>query len=204
MRLGPLHLVLGLADARQRHPRRDQLVVGVDVLERLLDRGLLVGRVVDDEVAAEADGRPFAAQQLGAQRVERRDPQAAGRRCRGVPATRCRISSAALLVKVTARISRSCARPEPTRCAMRWVMTRVLPEPAPARISTGPSVCSTAARCSGFSPSSPSMMRAACCGRGAGTLLIRPSRSWPGCAAGRRRSRGGRRCGRRGAAAGSR
>src|SRR6516162_6064573 len=30
-------------------------------------------------------------------------------------------------------------------------MTRVLPEPAPARISSGPSVCSTASRCSGFS-----------------------------------------------------
>ena len=34
---------------------------------------------------------------------------------------------------------------------MRYVMTRVLPEPAPARISSGPSRCSTASRCSGFS-----------------------------------------------------
>src|SRR5579862_3164635 len=34
--------------------------------------------------------------------------------------------------------------------AIRLVMTRVLPEPAPARISRGPSVASTAARCSGF------------------------------------------------------
>src|SRR6185312_2887522 len=33
---------------------------------------------------------------------------------------------------------------------MRWVMTRVLPLPAPARISSGPSTCSTAARCSGL------------------------------------------------------
>src|ERR1039458_2560069 len=34
---------------------------------------------------------------------------------------------------------------------MRNVMTRVLPLPAPARISTGPSVVSTASRCCGFS-----------------------------------------------------
>src|SRR5579872_5357316 len=34
---------------------------------------------------------------------------------------------------------------------MRNVMTRVFPDPAPARISSGPSVCSTASRCSGLS-----------------------------------------------------
>src|SRR5688572_2672424 len=34
---------------------------------------------------------------------------------------------------------------------MRKVMTRVLPEPAPARMSNGPVVCSTASRCSGLS-----------------------------------------------------
>src|SRR5690242_9050219 len=33
---------------------------------------------------------------------------------------------------------------------MRWVMTRVLPVPAPARIRIGPSVASTASRCWGF------------------------------------------------------
>ena len=43
------------------------------------------------------------------------------------------------------------------RYAMRNVMTRVLPEPAPARISTGPSRWSTASRCSGFSFSRKSM-----------------------------------------------
>src|SRR5882757_1722183 len=37
---------------------------------------------------------------------------------------------------------------------MRWVMTRVLPEPAPARMSKGPSTDSTAARCGGFNLSS--------------------------------------------------
>src|SRR5208282_620888 len=36
---------------------------------------------------------------------------------------------------------------------MRNVMTRVFPLPAPARISTGPSVVLTASRCCGFSSS---------------------------------------------------
>ena len=33
---------------------------------------------------------------------------------------------------------------------MRWVSTRVLPEPAPARMSSGPSVAVTARACSGL------------------------------------------------------
>ena len=33
---------------------------------------------------------------------------------------------------------------------MRWVSTRVLPEPAPATISSGPSACTTASSCSGL------------------------------------------------------
>src|SRR5258708_39933653 len=37
------------------------------------------------------------------------------------------------------------------RYAIRYVMTRVFPDPAPARIITGPSVCRTASRCSGLS-----------------------------------------------------
>ena len=40
---------------------------------------------------------------------------------------------------------------------MRYVMTRVLPDPAPARMSSGPSRCSTASRCSGFSLERKSM-----------------------------------------------
>ena len=38
-------------------------------------------------------------------------------------------------------------------CAMRVVSTRVLPVPAPASTSTGPSSVSTASRCSGLRPS---------------------------------------------------
>jgi len=37
---------------------------------------------------------------------------------------------------------------------MRWARTRVLPEPAPATISSGAPTCVTAARCCGLSPSS--------------------------------------------------
>ena len=54
--------------------------------------------------------------------------------------TRARISSAALFVNVTASTSCGSARPLPTRYAMRYAMTRVLPEPAPARMRRGPSV----------------------------------------------------------------
>src|SRR5688500_2421900 len=37
---------------------------------------------------------------------------------------------------------------------MRWVRTRVLPEPAPATISRGPASCTTASRWTGLRPSS--------------------------------------------------
>src|SRR5436305_6102273 len=67
--------------------------------------------------------------------------------------TRSRISPAALLVKVMARIWPGCAAPDATRCAIRWVSTRVLPEPAPARISSGPPGCRTASRWGSFRPS---------------------------------------------------
>ena len=42
---------------------------------------------------------------------------------------------------------------------MRCVSTRVLPEPAPARTSSGPSPCTTASRCGGLSPSRSSWAR---------------------------------------------
>src|SRR5215208_6904035 len=35
---------------------------------------------------------------------------------------------------------------------MRWVSTRVLPDPGPATTSTGPLVASTASRCASLSP----------------------------------------------------
>jgi hypothetical protein len=63
--------------------------------------------------------------------------------------TRCCISRAALLVNVIAKIF-SGEMPREIMCAMRKVITRVLPVPAPARIKTGPLVLSTACLCSGF------------------------------------------------------
>ena len=67
--------------------------------------------------------------------------------------TRFFISRAALFVKVTERISLGRAVPVLSKCAMRVVKALVLPVPAPASIKTGPSNCSTAARCAGFNPS---------------------------------------------------
>ena len=66
--------------------------------------------------------------------------------------TRSRISRAALLVKVTARIWLGHALRVAMRCARRAVSAAVLPVPAPARTSTGPSVVSTASRCGAFRP----------------------------------------------------
>ena len=60
--------------------------------------------------------------------------------------TRSRISSEALFVKVTARISYGAAFFSVMRCAIRCAMTRVLPDPAPARMSSGPFSWSTASR----------------------------------------------------------
>src|SRR5688572_13549309 len=69
-----------------------------------------------------------------------------------MPVTRSLISRAALLVNVTARILAG-KIPRLIMCAMRQVITRVLPVPAPARIKTGPFIVATARRCSGLSES---------------------------------------------------
>ncbi len=55
--------------------------------------------------------------------------------------TRSRISAAALLVNVIARIWLGHALPVASRYAMRCVSTRVFPEPAPATISRGVPEC---------------------------------------------------------------
>ena len=67
-------------------------------------------------------------------------------------AIRSLISPAALLVNVTARIRDGSTPWCSIRRAMRVVSTRVLPEPAPARTSIGPSKCRTASRWAGFRP----------------------------------------------------
>src|SRR6187397_3650618 len=75
---------------------------------------------------------------------------------RGAPGRRASvrafISPAALLVKVTARMASEGTPFSRMRWAMRCVITRVLPLPAPARMRTGPSVVSTASRCCSLRP----------------------------------------------------
>ena len=73
-------------------------------------------------------------------------PPAAGSR------RRSRISPAALRVNVIARHSSGAAPWRATRCAMRWVRVRVLPEPGPATMSSGPEAISAARRWSASSP----------------------------------------------------
>jgi len=67
-------------------------------------------------------------------------------------ATRSRIWRAALLVKVTARIWLGQAFRVAIKWASRAVSAAVLPVPAPASTSTGPSVDRTASRWGGFNP----------------------------------------------------
>ena len=62
-------------------------------------------------------------------------------------------SPAALSVKVTAISSVAAKAPVATWLASRRVIVVVLPDPAPARMHTGPRTASAARRCSGFSPS---------------------------------------------------
>ncbi len=94
-------------------------------------------------------------------------------------ATRSRISAAALLVNVMARIEPGWALRSVISQAMRRVSTRVLPEPAPATTSNGAPSWTTASRCGSLSPSSSSSR--------VGRLRFRgvPSSSGAGSAAGR-------------------
>ena len=74
--------------------------------------------------------------------------------------TRSFISEAALLVKVIDMTPPGCTPRSASNQAMRWVSTRVLPEPAPATISSGEPAWTTASRWRGLSPSSSAAPRA--------------------------------------------
>ena len=69
----------------------------------------------------------------------------------GRPRARSRstISPAAFSVKVTTSTWSGGTASVAIAYAVRRLMTRVLPEPAPARMATGPRVAVTASRCSG-------------------------------------------------------
>ena len=73
-------------------------------------------------------------------------------RRRRARSSRARISPAALSVNVTARICDGAKAPVATWFAIRRVIVVVFPDPAPARMQTGPRTASTARRCSAFSP----------------------------------------------------
>ena len=89
--------------------------------------------------------------------------------------TRAFISAAALLVKVMARMEPGWTPRSPTRCAIRRVRTRVLPEPAPATTRTGAPACRTASRWGGLRSASrsteetPAVVIAACVGKTPGS-----------------------------------
>ena len=70
-------------------------------------------------------------------------------RGRSAPLARSRISAAALLVKVMAAM-RLASRPAWISRAILCVITRVLPEPAPASTRQGPCMWCTACICAGF------------------------------------------------------
>ena len=65
------------------------------------------------------------------------------------PRSRATISPAALSVNVTTSAWSAATTPVAIAYAVRRLITRVLPVPAPARIATGPLVARTASRCSG-------------------------------------------------------
>ena len=111
---------------------REPLRIEVEVAAHPVGEAHGVGLVVDREARPVAEQRRLAAQDPRARGVERRHPHAVARPGRRAAATRSRISPAALLVNVIARISNGDAPSSATRYARRCVSTRVLPEPAPA------------------------------------------------------------------------
>ena len=84
-------------------------------------------------------------------------------RCTPSRARRVLSSPAALRVNVTASTCAGSIAPSWACHAMRWVRTRVLPEPAPARIASGLAVLVTASRCDSSRRASSSLpCRSAC------------------------------------------
>ena len=106
---GVEQLVLGVRDLALDRARREALGVDVELLDAVLDQPHRVGLVVDREAArvAEPLARPSAA---SARRPSgRSSPTSRAARLPTSFSTRSRISCAALLVKVIARISPGCA-----------------------------------------------------------------------------------------------
>ncbi len=75
--VGSAPLLLVLVDVGEHGPRRIATLVEVEILESARDHGLLVRRVVDDEVRLDAHRGAVNAEQLRARRVKRPDPERA-------------------------------------------------------------------------------------------------------------------------------
>ena len=137
--------VLGTVDRRRRPPRLEGALADIEFGQDLLEEPLLILIVTDGKVALIAESGDLAPEDAHAGGMKGAHPRA-----RSPPTSCCTrrfISAAALLVKVTARMRQGSTPWTRMRWAMRWVRVRVLPEPAPARMRSGPSPCSTAWRC---------------------------------------------------------
>ena len=103
-------------------------------------------------------------------------------------ASRSRSSRAALLVKVSTQMPRGPTPTVRTRYATRCTMTRVLPLPGPATMSSGPSMCCTACCCAWLRPSRRlSVVIRSQYSSGGGGRVRADGRLWAGLRALRRR-----------------
>ncbi len=137
-------------DQRLQLPRGKALVVDVVRLVHALDQRKLVLHVHDLEQLRQLARRGSARAASGCTSPWK-VPTHMPRVLTGVSAERrASISFAALLVNVTASTDSGLAWPVASSQAMRVVSTRVLPLPAPARISADACGSVTAASCSGL------------------------------------------------------
>ena len=131
---------------------REALRVEVEVAPHVVDEADGVGLVVDRERRPVAEHGRLAAQDARAHRVEGRHPHALARPGRRARRRAAFISPAALLVNVIAARPNGDTRCSAIRNAMRCVSTRVLPDPAPAMTTIGPSGADAASRWTGLRP----------------------------------------------------
>ena len=136
------------------HTRRPALLVDILRREQLLEQPDLVVGVENGEGRLEVDELGMAAQDLDADGVERAEPRHAFDRAADQLADALLHLARRLVGEGDGEDLRRAGRGPGSRIwAMRVVSTRVLPVPAPASTSSGPSSVSTASRCSGLSAS---------------------------------------------------
>ena len=152
--LRPQAVVLRAGDRPRDLLRHVALLVEVHRLDDALDGRELVARVEDLEALRQRRRASSARAGSGCRGRGRCRPTCRARGSASIAPSRVSISFAALFVKVTASTPAGESWPVWISQAMRVVSTRVLPEPAPARISAGRAGRVTAASCSGLSPRS--------------------------------------------------